>query len=314
MTARRVRAAVQGALLGAYTYTEYRSGSHRPALRRITVTVPNPQERSDTGRNSRGQVSSLRPISLTRDLVNTAAQRSLPARRLPRGRREVGAAAGLEVEVLDPRALRRGGYGGILAVGSGSIRSPRLVRLVHRPARPRHRIALVGKGITFDSGGLNLKPRSSMSTMKSDMGGAAACVAAIAAIARLRIPAEVIATVPMAENMPSGSAYRPSDVVTLRGGRKIEIANTDAEGRVVLADGIVRAGEDDPNALIEVSTLTGGQLVALGTRVIGAMGEPGAARPRRLRWEQRWRERCGRCRFPTSCVRVSTRRSPTCRP
>ena len=146
---------------------------------------------------------------------------------------------------------------------------------MYRPARSRHRIALVGKGITFDSGGLNLKTGSSMSTMKSDMGGAAACVAAIAAIARLRIPAEVIATVPMAENMPSGSAYRPSDVVTLRGGRKIEIANTDAEGRVILADGIVRAGEDDPNALIEVSTLTGGQLVALGTRVIGAMGEPG---------------------------------------
>jgi leucyl aminopeptidase len=122
---------------------------------------------------------------------------------------------------------------------------------------------------------LNLKTGTSMSTMKSDMGGAAACVAAIAAIARLRVPVEVIATVPMAENMPSGSAYRPSDVVTLRGGRKIEIANTDAEGRVILADGIVRAGEDDPNALIEVSTLTGGQLVALGTRVIGAMGEPG---------------------------------------
>jgi leucyl aminopeptidase len=255
-------AAVQGALLGAYTYTEYRSGSHRSELRRITVTVPNPKD------------AVAEAVSLTRDLVNAPPNDLYPETFAARAA-EVGSAAGLDVEVLDPRALRRGGYGGILAVGSGSIRSPRLVRLVYRPARSRHRIALVGKGITFDSGGLNLKTGSSMSTMKSDMGGAAACVAAIAAIARLRIPVEVIATVPMAENMPSGSAYRPSDVVTLRGGRKIEIANTDAEGRVILADGIVRAGEDDPSALIEVSTLTGGQLVALGTRVIGAMGEPG---------------------------------------
>ena len=147
-------------------------------------------------------------VSLTRDLVNAPPNDLYPETFAARAA-EVGSAAGLAVEVLDPRALRRGGYGGILAVGSGSIRSPRLVRLVYRPARSRHRIALVGKGITFDSGGLNLKTGTSMSTMKSDMGGAAACVAAIAAIARLRIPAEVIATVPMAENMPSGSAYRP---------------------------------------------------------------------------------------------------------
>jgi leucyl aminopeptidase len=242
-------------------------------LRRITVTVPNSKD-AVTRAGIRQASVVAEAVSLTRDLVNAPPNDLFPETFAARAA-EVGSAAGLAVEVLDPRALRRGGYGGILAVGSGSIRSPRLVRLVYRPARSRHRIALVGKGITFDSGGLNLKTGSSMSTMKSDMGGAAACVAAIAAIARLRIPAEVIATVPMAENMPSGSAYRPSDVVTLRGGRKIEIANTDAEGRVILADGIVRAGEDDPNALIEVSTLTGGQLVALGTRVIGAMGEPG---------------------------------------
>ena len=266
-------AAVQGALLGAYTYTEYRSGSHRSELRRITVTVPNPKD-AVTRAGIRQASVVAEAVSLTRDLVNAPPNDLYPETFAARAA-EVGAAAGLDVEVLDPRALRRGGYGGILAVGSGSIRSPRLVRLVYRPARSRHRIALVGKGITFDSGGLNLKTGSSMSTMKSDMGGAAACVAAVVAIARLRIPVEVIATVPMAENMPSGSAYRPSDIVTLRGGRKIEIANTDAEGRVILADGIVRAAEDDPNALIEVSTLTGGQLVALGTRVIGAMGEPG---------------------------------------
>jgi leucyl aminopeptidase len=265
-------AAAQGALLGAYAYTAYRSTAPGSALRRITVAVPNPRERTARAAVRAASVVA-EAISLTRDLVNMPPNDLYPETFAAQAA-EVGAAAHLEVEILDPRALRRGRYGGIVAVGSGSTRPPRLVRLHHRPARPRTRVALIGKGITFDSGGLNLKSTASMATMKSDMGGAAACVAAMVAIARLRLPVEVIATVPMAENMPSGSAYRPSDVVTLRGGRTIEIANTDAEGRVVLADAIVRAGEDEPHALIEVSTLTGGQLVALGTRVIGAMGEP----------------------------------------
>jgi leucyl aminopeptidase len=178
----------------------------------------------------------------------------------------------LEVEVLDERALRRGGFGAILAVGSGSARPPRLVRLHYRPARPRARIALVGKGITFDSGGLNLKT-ANLTWMKSDMGGAAAVLTSTVAAAALKLPVEVIATVPMAENMPSGSAYRPSDVITMRNGRTVEVADTDAEGRLVLADAIARATEDEPDCLIEASTLTGAQLISLGTRVIGAMGE-----------------------------------------
>ena len=125
---------------------------------------------------------------------------------------------------------------------------------------------MVGKGITFDSGGLNIKTVN-MSWMKSDMGGAAAVIASVIAAAQLRLPVEVIATVPMAENMPSGSSYRPSDILTLRGGRTVEVGDTDAEGRLILADAIVRACEDNPDYLIETSTLTGGQLVALGTRV-----------------------------------------------
>jgi leucyl aminopeptidase len=131
---------------------------------------------------------------------------------------------------------------------------------------------LVGKGITFDSGGLNIKT-ANMAAMKGDMGGAAAVIAATVAIAALKLPVEVIATVPMAENMPSGSAYRPSDVLRMRSGQTVEVGNTDAEGRLVLADGISRAVEDEPDYLIEASTLTGAQLVALGPRVIGAMGE-----------------------------------------
>ena len=132
----------------------------------------------------------------------------------------------------------------------------------------------MGKGITFDSGGLNIKT-ANMAAMTSDMSGAAAVVAAVVAIAALKLPVEVTATVPMAENMPSGSAYRPSDVLTMRNGQTVEVSDTDAEGRLVLADGIARALEDDPDYLIEASTLTGAQVVALGPRVIGAMGEPG---------------------------------------
>ncbi len=162
--------------------------------------------------------------------------------------------------MLDQRALAKGKYGGILAVGAGSARPPRLVRISYRPARPRARIALVGKGITFDSGGLNIKT-ANMASMKGDMGGAAAVIAAVVAVAALKLPVEVIATVPMAENMPSGSAYRPSDVLRMRGGQTVEVGNTDAEGRLILADAISRAVEDEPDYLIEASTLTGAQSV-----------------------------------------------------
>jgi leucyl aminopeptidase len=177
------------------------------------------------------------------------------------------------VEVLDERALRRGKFGGIIGVGQGSTRPPRLVRISYRPKRAVGHIALVGKGITFDSGGLNLKT-ANLTWMKSDMGGAAAVIASTLAVAALKLPVAVTATVPMAENMPSGTSYRPSDILAMRNGSTVEVADTDAEGRLVLADAITRALEDDPDALIEASTLTGGQLVALGTRVIGAMGEP----------------------------------------
>jgi len=165
-------------------------------------------------------------------------------------------------------------FGGILAVGSGSTRLPRLVRITYRPARPKARIALVGKGITFDSGGLNIKT-ANMAAMTSDMAGAAAVIASVVAAAALKLPVEVIATVPMAENMPSGSAYRPSDVLRMRNGSTVEVSDTDAEGRLVLADAICRALEDEPDYLIEASTLTGAQVVALGQRVIAAMGETG---------------------------------------
>jgi len=265
-------AAVEGALLGAYTYTRYKSQPKSSALRRLTVGVTDPRDRDARAATRRAQIVAD-AVTLTRDLVNGPPNDLYPEVLAERAA-EAGQAAGLEVEVLNDKTLRRQGYGGILGVGGGSARPPRLVRLRYLPPRPRARIALIGKGITFDSGGLNLKPGSGLPHMKSDMGGAAAVLAAIVAAARLRLPVEVVATLPMAENMISGSAYRPSDVLTLRGGKTLEITDTDAEGRVILADAMVRAGEDDPDYLLEISTLTGGQVVALGNRVIGAMGDP----------------------------------------
>ena len=265
-----VGAAAEGALLGSYTYTDYKSQPKASALRRVAIGA-------EAGKQARAALRRAQvvadAVNFTRDLVNVPPNDLYPqtlAERLA----EAAQAAGLEVEVLDEKALRRGGFGGILGVGAGSAKPPRLARLAYRPSRPIARIALVGKGITFDSGGLNLKPGSSMTSMKSDMGGAAASAAAVIAAAKLKLPVEVVAPLPMAENMISGSSYRPSDVLTMRGGKTLEIIDTDAEGRVILADAITRAGEDSPDYLLETSTLTGGQVVALGTRVIGAMGEP----------------------------------------
>jgi leucyl aminopeptidase len=264
--------AIEGALLGAYRFDEYKTAPTQPALRRLSVATPDPKDKSARADLRRAQVVA-ESVALARDLVNTPPNDLYPDALATRAA-AVGSAAGLDVEVLDERALKRGGYGGLLAVGGGSVRPPRLVRLTYCPARARAKVALVGKGITFDSGGLNLKPGASMAWMKSDMGGAAAMLAAVSAAATLRLPIEVTATLPMAENMPSGTSYRPSDIIKMRNGSTLEIADTDAEGRIILADAVSRAIEDDPAYLLEASTLTGGQLVALGTRVIGAMGEP----------------------------------------
>jgi len=183
----------------------------------------------------------------------------------------VGADAKISVEVLDVQALTRGGYGGILAVGGGSSRPPRLVRLSYRPRGAKKHLALVGKGITFDAGGLNLKPAEGMYTMKCDMAGAAAVLAATHAIARLGLPVQVTAYGALAENLPSDTAYRPSDVLTLYGGTTVENGNSDAEGRLVMADALARANEDKPSLVVDVATLTGACVVALGDRTAGLM-------------------------------------------
>jgi leucyl aminopeptidase len=211
-------------------------------------------------------------VTAARDLVNTPPNDLYPDSFADRAV-TMAQAAGLRTEVLDEKALRREGYGGILGVGGGSSRPPRLVRLHHAPASPRAKVALVGKGITFDTGGISIKPAAKMEEMTMDMAGAAAVVVTAVLAARLELPVEVIATVPMAENMPSATAYRPGDVLTMYGGTTVEVLNTDAEGRLILADALVRAAQDTPDYIIDTATLTGAQIIALGNRTPGIMPE-----------------------------------------
>jgi leucyl aminopeptidase len=264
-----VAAIATGAQLGRYRFAGYKSAPAPARTGAIEITV---EARSPaTAAALRGALVLADAVTAARDLVNQPPNELYPdslAQRLT----ELAAGLPIEVEVLAERALARQGYQGLLAVGRGSVRGPRLVRLHYRPARPRARVALVGEGTTFNSGGLNLKT-TQMSWTKADIGAAATALAVIAA-AKRKLPVEVIATLPLVENLPSGSSYRPSDVVVVRGGRTVEVTDTEASGRIVLVEAIGRAVEDEPDYLIEASTLTAAQRVALGPRMIAAMGDP----------------------------------------
>ncbi|HEU5473949.1 MAG TPA: leucyl aminopeptidase [Actinophytocola sp.] len=266
-----LQAAVEGTVLGAYTFDTYKSENKNGAVSRVDLAAP----ADGTARQHRATLKAATAIAeavaAARDLINTPPNDLYPASFAERAA-AMGKAAGLEVEILDEKALRKGGYGGILGVGGGSTRPPRLVRMRYRGPKARTKVALVGKGITFDTGGISIKPATHMEEMTSDMSGAAAIVATTVLAARLGYPLEIVATVPMAENMPSGAAYRPGDVLTMYGGKTVEVLNTDAEGRLILADAIVRAAEDGPDYLVETSTLTGAQIVSLGRRTAGIMG------------------------------------------
>ncbi|MHA7652905.1 leucyl aminopeptidase [Mycobacterium sp. ML4] len=269
-------AAVEGLILGSYRFNAFRSAKTAPkdpGLRKITVL----SSAREAKRQSAHGAAVATAVATARDFVNTPPSHLFPAEFASRAK-VLAESVGLEVEVLDEKALKKAGFGGVIGVGQGSSRLPRLVRLAHRGSRlaknPKRakKVALVGKGITFDTGGISIKPAASMHHMTSDMGGAAAVIATVTLAAQLQLPIDVIATVPMAENMPSGTAQRPGDVLTQYGGITVEVQNTDAEGRLILADAIVRACEDKPDYLIETSTLTGAQTVALGTRIPGVMG------------------------------------------
>jgi leucyl aminopeptidase len=210
-------------------------------------------------------------VALARELGNLPANLLPPAGLADRAVAEA-ATCGVETTVLDEQELRAQGFGGIIGVGQGSVNPPRLVRLSWTPPGATRTAAFVGKGITFDSGGLSLKPSTGMEYMKVDMAGAAAVLGAVLAAARLKLPINVTGWLTIAENMPSARASRPTDVLTMYGGKRVEVLNTDAEGRLVLGDALARASEENPDILIDVATLTGGQVIALGQRTTGLMG------------------------------------------
>jgi leucyl aminopeptidase len=262
----QLRALVDGLLLASYTFSRKASVPAR-VLQRITLVVPDPAAVRDAVETA---VVVASCTALARDLVNTPSLEKTPQWLADRAREELD---GADVTVLDEKALRDRGFGGIVAVGQGSTRPPRLIEARWDGGRAGRRgphVVLVGKGITFDTGGLSLKPNDGMVSMKTDMGGAAAVLGALAAVVRLKLPLRVTALVAAAENMPSGTAQRPGDVIRQYGGRTVEVLNTDAEGRLVLADALAYADQDlAADVVVDVATLTGAMPVALGRKQAG---------------------------------------------
>jgi leucyl aminopeptidase len=262
-----LQAFAEGVLLGGYRF-ELKSGDEQPAqagLARLLVGVDGDGPPADGTDALRRAATIAGAVALARDLANQPSVRKSPAW-LADQAVEIGAGHGVDVRVWSADELEQGGFGGILAVGSGSARPPCLIELSYNPAGAQSHIVLVGKGITFDSGGLSLKPNDGMKTMKTDMAGGAVVIAVLSALASLGIRHRVTGLVATAENMPSGSAYRPGDVITQYGGRTVEVLNTDAEGRLVLADALAYAAATlEPDRLIDIATLTGAARVALGT-------------------------------------------------
>ncbi|MDH3755613.1 MAG: leucyl aminopeptidase [Acidimicrobiia bacterium] len=262
------RSLAEGIVLGCYSFTSWKSDPKTSTLRRVAIV----------GRG-RGLSAAVRVgahvggcINWARDLVNRPGGDLTP----PEFAAEAATMAGregLSSKVLTRAGIERAKLGGLLGVNRGSYHDPRLVRLTYTPTgRPSGHVVLVGKGITFDSGGLSIKTMAGMMTMKDDMGGGAAVLGAMASLSAVAPRVKVTAIVPMTDNMVGPNATRPGDVLTIRNGKTVEVLNTDAEGRLVLADGLSLAGEASPDAIIDVATLTGACMVALGKKYAGLMG------------------------------------------
>ncbi|MFI5629623.1 leucyl aminopeptidase [Streptomyces sp. NPDC051664] len=282
-------AVAEGALLGAYAFTVYQGGENKlaskdkkngngpkPPLAEVALLGAKPRDKAFKAAAERA-VAVVEEINRARDLINTP-----PNDLYPESFAAVATAAGKEhgikVQVFDEKALVKGGFGGLLGVGQGSTHGPRLVKLAYTHPKAEKTLALVGKGITYDSGGISLKPAGHNETMKCDMSGAAAVFATVVAAARLGLQVNVTGWLALAENMPSGNATRPGDVLRMYSGKTVEVLNTDAEGRLVLADALTRASEEKPDAIVDVATLTGAMVLALGHRTFGIMANDDAFR------------------------------------
>jgi leucyl aminopeptidase len=253
-----------GYLLGSYSFDEYRSEPKQRTNERL-VLIGSGEDAADAV--ARAEIIAA-GVNLTRDLVNEPAGSKPPAVLAER----VGDMAGVEIEIIDEDEARARGYGGLLAVASGATNPPRMVLLRYEPEGATASVAFVGKGIVFDSGGLSIKPAKGMEEMKTDMAGAATVFGATQAISALGLPIKVFGVAPLTENMTGGAAQRPGDVFTAYGGKTVEVLNTDAEGRLVLADGLEMAAEADVDLIVDIATLTGAAKVALGQLIGVAIG------------------------------------------
>ncbi|MFC7843537.1 leucyl aminopeptidase [Streptomyces sp. NPDC057382] len=276
-----IEAIGEGALLGAYSFDAYKENGKdarngKAPLGEAALLGGKSRDRAHKAAVERA-VAVSEELNRARDLINTP-----PNDLNPEAFAAIAQAAakehGIKVQVLDEKALVRGGYGGILGVGAGSASGPRLVKLSYTSSRAKKHLAFVGKGITYDSGGISLKPAGHNETMKCDMSGAAAVFAAVVAAARLGLEVNVTGWLALAENMPSGSATRPGDVLRMYSGKTVEVLNTDAEGRLVLADALWAASQEKPDAIVDVATLTGAMVLALGNRTFGIMANDDAFR------------------------------------
>ena len=264
-------AVLEGGAIGAYAYNEFRTPNPETAkLPASSVTVLGSSTTAEALVERALAVGTA--LNTVRDLVNMPSSHLYPES-FALETVELAKDAPVTVDILREPELVEGDFGGIIGVGQGSVRGPRLVKVTYSPAKAKKHLALVGKGITFDTGGISLKPPASMVGMKYDMTGAATVLAVTLAAARLALPVRITAWLCMAENMPSGSAIKPNDVLRIKGGKTVEVLNTDAEGRLVLADGLVAASDEHPDAIVDVATLTGAQRIALGDRYSGAMGD-----------------------------------------
>jgi leucyl aminopeptidase len=272
-----VQAVAEGALLAAYRFDKYKKattdGAKPPTELASLALVAGGEgsggRRGLAGALAAGQVRAA-ATNLARDLSNEPANALHPAD-LAAAARKLLAGKGVTVKVKDEKELAKEGFGGIIGVGQGAEHPPRLIELRYAPKGATGEVVLVGKGITFDSGGLSLKPPDSMRTMKTDMSGAAAVLATMSALGDLEVAVNVTGYLAAAENMPSGAATRPGDVLTMKNGKTVEVLNTDAEGRLVMADALALGAAARPDAIIDVATLTGACAVALGNRYSGLM-------------------------------------------
>jgi len=263
------QALAEGLALGSYQFLKYKDESAASRLRRVVVVAAGRGGKVEAALDRGATIAAA--VSWARDIVNEPAGAKSPAAFADATRRLLRE-TGVTVKVLAGAQLKAEKLGGVLGVGQGSDNPPRFVKLTYRPAGARGTLALVGKGVVFDSGGLSIKTSGGMETMKTDMSGAAAVIAAMSALRELGVKTKVVGYVPMVENMPSGSAIRPGDVLRIRNGKTVEVLNTDAEGRLILADALSVAAEDKPDAVVDLATLTGACMVALGDKVAGLMG------------------------------------------